>query len=121
MKDIDNLKGTRQAPVGKASYSCGAVSMRHRPLAPRNPRECRLSTKRSHSAPSAASRTGRFPKEPLNKSRSPSAPPFAGGDGVAAMGSQAAARRGFRSPHAAGRPSGGPKQSARRGAPFGRA
>ena len=47
--------------------------------------------------------------EPLNKSRSPSAPLFAGGDGVAAMAGQPAARRGFRSPCAAGRPSGGPK------------
>ena len=47
-------------------------------------------------------------REPLNKSRSPSAPLFAGGDGVAAMAGQPAARRGFRSPCAAGRPSGGP-------------
>ena len=51
----------------------------------------------------------RLPREPLNKSRSPSAPLFVGGDGVAAVGGRAAARWGFRSLHAAGRPSGGPK------------
>ena len=54
----------------------------------------------------------RCPREPLNKSRSPSAPLLAGGDGVAAMARRAAARRGLRSPHAAGRPSGGPKRCA---------
>ncbi len=48
-------------------------------------------------------------REPLNQSRSPSAPLFAGGDGVAAMPRRAAARRGFRSPCAAGRPPRGPK------------
>ena len=58
------------------------------------------------SAPDAGVTT---PREPLNESRSPSAPLFAGGDGVAVMGRQPAARRGLRSPRAAGRPSGGPK------------
>ena len=48
-------------------------------------------------------------REPLNKSRSPSAPLFAAADGVAAMEEQPAARRGFHSPPVAGRPSGGPK------------
>ena len=51
----------------------------------------------------------RFLKEPLNKSRKPSAPLFAAGDGGAAMGRQPAAQRECRSPPAAGRPSRGPK------------
>ena len=38
-------------------------------------------------------------REPMSKSRSPSALLFAGGDGVAAMGRRPAARREFHSPH----------------------
>ena len=48
-------------------------------------------------------------REPLNKSRSPSASLFAGGDGVAAKGRRPAEQRAFHGPHAAGHPSGGPK------------
>ena len=48
-------------------------------------------------------------REPVNKSRSPSAPLFAGGTGAAPMGRQSVARRRFRSPPAAGCLSGGLK------------
>ena len=48
-------------------------------------------------------------KEPLNRSRSPSTPLSTVGDGVTASARRPTARRGFRGPPGAGRPSGGPK------------
>ena len=48
-------------------------------------------------------------RQPVNESRSPSAPLFAGGDGAVAMGRRPAAQRELHSPHAAGRPSVGPR------------
>ena len=48
--------------------------------------EVRRTNKTMKTVVNEALRLGLGTKEPLNKSRSPSAPLFAGGDGVAAMG-----------------------------------